>query len=329
MSGIDERRQKRLVFIGLFIIFNLLFLSVSFGADFPTKTVELVMPNPPGGPADTTARILSKRLSVLLGQSVVVVNKAGGGQAIGIQSVLTAPADGHTILISEISLVVLPLLTKGIPFTIKDFTPINLATSAPLCLIVKKDALWKSFEEVVAEAKKNPEKLNFSSGGPGSTARLAGELFQISTNTKLTHVPMNGASVALTAVLGGQVDLSFLGFQLIKSHLEAGSLRALAALYDKRLKDYPDLPTTVEKGYPKLTVPVWIGFFVPAKTPAAVVQKLGAVFNQVLKEREVADQIEKTGLLIENLNPEEAAKFIAAEERKWSEVAKTANILPK
>jgi tripartite-type tricarboxylate transporter receptor subunit TctC len=264
-----------------------------------------------------------------LGQPVIVVNKTGGGQAIGIQSVLSAPADGHTVLFSEISIVVLPLLTKGVTFTVKDFTPVNLSTSAPLCLIAKKEAPWKSLEDVVAEAKKNPGKLNFSSGGPGSTARLAGELFQITTGSKITHIPMNGAAVALTAVLGGQVDISFLGFQLIKSHVEAGSLKVLAVLYDKRIKDYPDLPTTVERGYPKLVVPVWIGSFVSAKTPQTVVKKLGSVFYEVLKDREVAEQIEKTGLIVENMPPEEAAKFVEGEQNKWTEVARTANIIPK
>lgn len=303
--------------------------STARGAEFPSKPIQIIVPYNPGGPSDITPRIISKRLSEMLGQQVVVVNKAGGGTAIGSQTVLTAPSDGYTILAGELSLIMLPLLTKGVGFTIQDFTPINLSTSAPLCMIVKKDAPWKSFEEVVAEAKKQPEKLTYSTAGPGSIARFAGELFQMNTGTKITQIPMNGAPPAVTAVLGGQVNLSFMGAQVIKPHIQAGSLRGLAVLYPKRIEEYPDMPSIAEKGYPKLTAMVWTVFLVPNKTPPAVVKKLGAVFNEVYKEKEIRELNAKVGFHVENLDPEEAKKFVDAEQKKWSEVAKVANIVPK
>jgi tripartite-type tricarboxylate transporter receptor subunit TctC len=327
MNGIFLR--KPLIGIGLFLFFCSLFSAVAHGAEFPSKPIQIIVPYQPGGPTDVTSRIISKRLSELLGQQILVVNKAGGGTAIGSQTVLTAPPDGYTILAGELSLIMLPLLVKGVGFTIQDFTPINLSTSAPLCMIVKKEAPWKSFEEVVAEAKKMPDKLTYSTAGPGSIARFAGELFQMNTGTKITQVPMNGAPPAVTAVLGGQVDLSFMGAQVTKSHLQAGTLRGLAFLYRQRLEEFPDIPSIVEKGYPNVTATVWTVFLVPKKTPPAVVKKLGAVFNEVYKEKEIRGLCGQAGFRVENLDPEEAKKFVDAEQKKWGEVAGAANIVPK
>jgi tripartite-type tricarboxylate transporter receptor subunit TctC len=334
MSGNRKKEARRFFLkcglkVGLWIGVSVLFSSLSFGADYPTKTIQVVVPYQPGGPTDITSRILSKRLSDLLGQSIIVVNKAGGGAAIGVQSVLGAPADGYTILSAELSIIMLPLLTKGIPFSVNDFIPINLATSAPLSMIVKKDSPWKSMEELIAETKKNPDKITFSTAGPGSIARFAGELFQMDTGTKIIHVPMSGAAPAVTAVLGGQVDMSFMGFQVIKSHLQAGTLRGLAVLYPKRIKDFPDLPTTAEKGYPNLTATVWTGYFVSKKTPQPIVKKLSQVFNEILKEKEIVGLCDQAGFLVENMGMEEATRFVEAEQKKWSEVAKVANIVPK
>jgi len=313
----------------MLISFGLGLWSTARAAEFPSKPIQIVVPYNPGGPSDLTPRIISKRLSEILGQQVVVVNKPGGGTAIGSQAVLTAPADGYTILSGELSLIMLPLLNKGVGFTIQDFTPINLSTSSPLCMIVNKDSPFKSFEEVVAAAKKEPEKLTYSTAGPGSIARFAGELFQMSTGTKITQIPMNGAPPAVTAVLGGQVSLSFMGAQVIKPHIEAETLRGLAVLSRERFEGYPDMPSIAEKGYPDMTATVFNVFMVPKKTPPEVVKKLGAAFNEAIKDKEVQELYRKAGLHIENRDPVEAKKFVDAEQKKWSEVAKMANITPK
>jgi tripartite-type tricarboxylate transporter receptor subunit TctC len=325
----DHCDKRQIIRMGFLILSCSFIWSIAFGSDFPNKSIQIIVPYQPGGPADITSRIISKRLSDRLGQQVVVINKAGGGTAIGVQTALTAPADGYTVLITELSIIMLPLLTKGVGFTVEDFVPINLATSAPLSMIVKKEAPWKSFEDLVADAKKNPDKITFSTAGPGSVARFAGELFQMDTGTKITHVPMSGAAPAVTAVLGGQVNLSFMGSQVIKNHIEAGTLRGLAVLYRKRLKDFPDIPAIVEKGYPNLTATVWTGYFLPKKTPQPIVKKLGDVFNEVLKEKEIVGLFDQAGLLVENMVAEEAARFVYAEKKKWEEVAKVAEVVPK
>lgn len=314
---------------GLLVILTLIFSSLAYGADYPTKAIQIICPYQPGGSTDITSRLLNKGLTSLLGQPIVVVCKPGGGTAIGIQSVLAAPPDGYTVLCAEQSIITLPLIAKNVAFSMNDFTPINVATSAPMTIIVKKDAPWRTLEELIAEAKKNPSKLTYSSAGPGSTARFTGELFQMITGTTITQVPMSGAAPAITAVLGGHVDMSFMGSQVIKNHVEAGSLRVLAVLYRKHLKDFPDIPTAAEKGYPRLMNTLWIAYFVQGKTPKAIAKRLGEVFQQVLKEKEVIELVDNSGLLVENFGQEEATRFLTEEQQKWLEVAKKANIVPK
>jgi tripartite-type tricarboxylate transporter receptor subunit TctC len=327
----NERKRKgimikRLGGFCLLFIAPFLFLTTAHGAQYPTRTIQVVSPFPPGGTTDMVARLINKKLSTLLGQSVVVVNKSGGGGTIGIQGVAAAPADGYTILVSSPSIMVSPLTVKGIPFNFKNFTPINLATIIPSAIAVRKDAPWKTLEELIADAKRNPGKFTYSSAGPGSQAHLAGELFKMVTATDITHIPMDGTASTGTALLGGHVNMTFLAFSGLRSYVEAGSLRALAVMSRNRLEEFPDIPTTVEKGYPKLISVVWNGIFVSAKTSPVIVKKLSEVFKEVLKDKEVIGLLKKVGMEVENLGPEEAAKWFAEEEKWVSEVIKAAKI---
>jgi tripartite-type tricarboxylate transporter receptor subunit TctC len=151
-------------------------------------------------------------------------------------------------------------------------------------------------------------------------------LVKLKTKIDMIHVPLGSESAAATAVLGGHVNVGFLTLGTTRSHIEAGTMRALAVASNKRLKDFPNIPTTVEKGFPELNLKVWVGFFAPAKTPAAITKRLAAAIGESLKDPEVVSNIEKAQALVENLGPQEAAKFLADEERKWSEVARAANI---
>lgn len=327
----DERRKecllmKRFGGLCLLLIVFPIFFAPAYGAEYPTKTVQIVSNFPPGGHTDITARILHKKLSTLLGQPVVVVNKAGGGGTVGIQSVATAPPDGYTILISTPTIVVSPLTVKGLPFTLKNFTPINLAVNMPNVISVKKEAPWKNLEELIADAKKNPGNLTYSSAGPGTLPHLAGELFKITTATDITHIPMDGATKAITAALGGHVSMTFIAYGGLKSYLEAGSLRALAVMSRSRLEEFPDVPTTVEKGYPKLISTTWATFFVSAKTSPAIIKKLSEVFKEALKDKDIIGLLKNAGYKVDNLGPEEAARFLAEEEERLSQVIKEAKI---
>lgn len=295
-------------------------------AEYPAKTIQVINPFPPGAVTDIIARILMPKMSAALGQQLVIINKAGGGGAVGTQAAKEAAPDGYTILVTPPPILLIPLINKNSGFTMKDFVPIALATSSPNTTVVKADAPWKTLEEFIAEAKKKPGELTYGSAGPGTTPHFIGELVKLKTHIDLTHVPLGSESAAATAVLGGHVNISFLTLGTTRSHIEAGTMRALAVASNRRLKDFPNVPTTVEKGFAELNLKVWVGFFAPAKTPAAIVKRLAAAISDSLKDPEVVANIEKSQALVENLGPQEAAKFYADEERKWSEVARVAKI---
>ncbi len=319
-------KLKAIALIGVLVTGAFLPWSILPAAEYPTKTIQIINPFPPGAVTDIIARILMPRMSAALGQQLVIINKAGGGGAVGIQAAKEAAPDGYTILVTPPPILLIPLVNKNSGFTTKDFVPIALATSSPNTTVVKADAPWKTLEEFIAEAKKKPGELTYGSAGPGTTPHFIGELVKLKTNIDLTHVPLGSESAAATAVLGGHVNISFLTLGTTRSHIEAGTLRALAVASNRRLKDFPNVPTTVEKGFADLNLKIWVGFFAPAKTPAVIVKRLAAAISDSLKDPEVVSSIEKSQALVENLGPQEAAKFYADEERKWSEVARVAKI---
>ena len=300
--------------------------ALAASAEYPNKTIQIINPFPPGAVTDIVARILAPKVSTLLGQQVVVVNKAGGGGAVGIQAARDAAPDGYTILVTPPPIVLIPIVNKSSSFSLKDFAPLSLATSSPNTTVVKSDAPWKSLEDLLSAAKKTPGQLTYGSAGPGTTPHFIGELVKLKTKIDMTHVPLGSESAAATAVLGGHVNVAFLTLGTTRSHIEAGTMRALAVASNRRLKDFPDVPTTVEKGFSELNLKIWVGFFAPAKTPGEAVKRLSAAISESLKDAEIAAQIEKAQALVENLGPSETAKFLVEEERKWSEVAKAAKI---
>jgi len=314
-------------FRGLFFIVALaLFIPLTDAAEYPNKTIQIINPFPPGAVTDIVARIVAPKMSTALGQQVIVVNKAGGGGAVGIQAAKDAAPDGYTILVTPPPILLIPIVNKNSGFTMKDFAPLSLATSSPNTTVVKGDAPWRTLEEFIADAKKNAGQLTYGSAGPGTTPHFIGELVKLKTKIDLTHVPLGSESAAATAVLGGHVNIAFLTLGTTRSHIEAGTMRALAVASNRRLKDFPNVPTTVEKGFSELNLKIWVGFFAPAKTPPAIVKRLAAAVGDSLKDPEIIANIEKSQALIENLGPQEAAKFYAEEERKWTEVAHSAKI---
>jgi tripartite-type tricarboxylate transporter receptor subunit TctC len=308
------------------LVFSLFPAQPGSAAEYPTKTIQIINPFPPGAVTDIVARMLAPKMSALLGQQVVIVNKAGGGGAVGIQAARDAAPDGYTILVTPPPILLIPIVNRNSAFTLRDFVPLSLATSSPNTTVVKADARWKTLDDFIGDARKNPGQLTYGSAGPGTTPHFIGELVKLKTKIDLTHVPLGSESAAATAVLGGHVNIAFLTLGTTRSHIEAGTMRALAVASNRRLKDFPNVPTTVEKGFPELNLKIWVAFFAPAKTPPAIVQRLAGALAETLKDAEVGAQVEKAQALVENLAPREAAKFFAEEERKWSEVAKVAKI---
>src|SRR4026209_1348074 len=215
-----------------------------------------------------------------------------------MQSSRAAAPDGYTILVTPPPIVLIPIVNKNSPFTLKDFVPLNLATSSPNTTVVKSDAPWKSFEELIAEAKKNPGQLTYGSAGPGTTPHFIGELVKLKTGIDMTHVPLGSESAAANAVLGGPGDITLLTLWTTRSHIEAGTMRALAVASNRRLKDFPNVPTTVEKGFPELNLKIWVGLFAPAKTSGAIVKRLAVALSDTLRDHEVIGQVEKAQALV-------------------------------
>src|SRR5712692_525586 len=297
-------------------------------APYPARPIKMIVPFPPGGPVDVTARILSQHLPELLGQPVVVENRAGAAGSLGAKAVASAEPDGYTLLCGNIStLVVLPAVTNNRDYDpSKAFAPIAKVSQNHEVLVVHPAFAARSVAELVAYAKANPGKLNYGSAGHGNATHLAAELFKLRTGIDIVHIPYKGAADAVTAVLGGQVQMFFGDIGGVLPLLREGTLRALAVSSETRNALVPDLPTMIESGVPDYVVLTYIGVVAPAGTPAGIVGRLNTAINESLTSPEVAAAFAKLGAELRPGAPADFAAFLAAETQKWSNVVKSANI---
>jgi tripartite-type tricarboxylate transporter receptor subunit TctC len=311
------------------LIFTAVAPAAAQPASYPAaRPVKMVVPFPPGGPVDVTARILSQHLPRTLGQTVVVENRAGAAGALGAKAVAGAEPDGYTLLCGNIStLVVVPAVTNNRDYDPgKVFIPVAKVSQNYEVLVVHPAFAAKSVAELVALAKANPGKLNFGSAGHGNATHLAAELFKLKTGTDIVHVPYKGAADAATGVLGGQVQMFFGDIAGMLPLLQQGTLRALAISSDTRSPLLPDLPTMIESGVPDYVVLTYVGVVAPAATAPGIVGKLNAAINESLTAPEVAAAFAKLGADVRPASPRDFADFLAAETQKWSSLARAANI---
>lgn len=294
---------------------------------YPNKPIRLIVPFPPGGPIDVTARLTAERLSASLGQPVVVENRPGGGATIGSRAVAAADPDGYTLLFgSSGSLAVAPALQKNPGFDpVTSFTPIGMVSSGPLLLAVHPSLPVTSVKELVDHARANPDKLNYGAG-VGTPPQIAWGLFTLATGTKVTFVPYKGAAPAITDLLAGQTHFIIDAPGVLIPHIEAGKLRALAVTGASRMRDLPALPTMVESGYPDFVMTFWTGVLAPANTPAAIVEKLNAALNAGLKSAEMQAALAKFRVEPVPGTARDFGAFVAAEAKKWAHVITTAGI---
>jgi len=295
---------------------------------YPDRLIRMVVPLGPGGPADTMARIVTQPLGPILGQTVIVENRAGAGGLIGSKSVAIAEPDGYTLLFGNIStLVVLPAVTRYKDYDpAKVFVPIAKVSQNYEVLVVRPDFPARSVPELVAYAKANPGKLNFGSAGVGNATHLAAELFMLKTGTRMVHVPYRGAAEAITGVIGGQVELFFGDIGGVLPLMREGRIRALAISSEKRSADVPDLPTMIESGVPDYVVLTFTGVAAPAGTPRAIVAKLNGAINTALRLPEVSAAYAKVGAEVRPASAEDFAAFVAGERTKWDEVVNRSGI---
>jgi len=295
---------------------------------FPTKPIRIVVPFPPGGPADVLARTVGDRIAAALGQPVVVDNRPGAGGNIGMELVAKAAPDGHTLALAPAgNLTVNPSLYRNVPYDVgRDFAPVTVIAAVPNVLVVNPQVPAKDLAELIAYAKANPGKLNYSSPGPGSGAHLAGELLKSSAGIDIVHVPYSGIAPAVTAVMAGDVQLMFAGAPSALPQVAGGKLRALAVASPMRIASAPALPTLSEAGLPGFDVTSWYSIVAPAATPPAVVERLQKEIARALTSPDVKAKL--TGIGAEPIanTPEEFAAMIRVETAKWSKIVKDANI---
>lgn len=277
--------------IGLAVLFMLSSLAAEVAAPqaYPTRPITLVSPYPPGGAADLTARPLAPALERVLKQPVVVVNRVGAGGAVGTQFVSTAPADGYTLMITVFSISTIPeadrVAGRKPRFTRDQFVPIARINADPTMLIVHPSTPWKSVKELIADAKKRPNEILFSSAGPFTVSHLAVEVFMQASDTKMRHLPTTGGGPAMTALLGGHSFVSMLSTGAVSPHEKAGKLRVLANSGTKRLDAFPKTPTLKELGF-DVEVYLWTGMFAPRGLPDPVLKTLRAAVAQAVQDAE-------------------------------------------
>jgi tripartite-type tricarboxylate transporter receptor subunit TctC len=293
-------------------------------AGYPDKPIRLIVPFPPGGGTDIISRIVGDKLSSTLGWKVLVENKAGAGGTLGLDAAAKAKADGYTIVMGQTSnLSIAPSLMSGLPYDpVKNFTPVTLVDAAPLAITVGAGSPIKSLADLVAAAKASPGKLLFASPGNATVAHLAGEYFQKVAGIKYTHVPYKGTAQALPDVISGRASFFVASLESAMPQVKAGQLRAIAVTSAKRAKEWPDVPTVAESGFPGFEAITWFGIAVPAGTPEPIVARLHAEITKVLQLPDVKERL--GGEL--TTGPAAFAALIKSDHDKWAGVIKEAGI---
>ena len=289
---------------------------------FPSKPIRLIVGFTPSGGVDINARLLGPKITEYLGQQVIIENRPGAGTNIANEYVAKSPPDGYTLLVNTAAVAINLSLYKKVPYEARDFAPISILSMSPNILVVHTSVPVKSVKEFIALARSRPGQLNFSSAGAGTTQHLAGELFNLRAGTKMVHVPYRGSAPSLTAVISGEVDLTYANIPAISAHVKSGRLRPLANLGPKRSDQLPQVPTMKEAGVPGVEVVVWYGVFAPAATPRDVVAKLGDTIARAARAPDMKQRLEDLGAEPVGNTPEEFSKLFREEIARWAEVVK-------
>jgi tripartite-type tricarboxylate transporter receptor subunit TctC len=322
------RTRASLAVIGA-VSLGLVTAGAAFAQPYPNKPIRIVAPFPAGGPTDGAARLIADRLSASLGQSIVVENRPGGaGGTVGVKSVASAEADGYTLLFTPPGpLVAAPAIYRNVGYDpAQAFAPVAAIFSSPQILVVHPGVPAKSMQELVAHAKANPGKVSYASPGFGTQPHLLGEMLKLITGVDMVHVPYKGSAPVLVDLIAGQVQVFFDAASFLIPHVASGKLRALAVADEARIPQLADTATTVEAGFAKLQATYWVGVLAPAGTPPAIIERLNAAINDVMKSRAMEDTLAKLTATARPGTPQDFARFMAAESKKWSETINAANI---
>jgi tripartite-type tricarboxylate transporter receptor subunit TctC len=305
----------------------IIFATVAAAETYPSHPIKIIVPTPAGGPVDVMARIVAAALPAQLGQTVFVENKPGAGNTIGSKAAATADPDGYTLMVSAASgLIMSPMIIKNAGYDAASFAPIALVAETPQVLVINPNLPFKSVAELVAYAKANPGKLNYSTGGIGTLPHLNAELFKSASGANIVHVPYKGGGPALTGVVAGDVQMTFDTLATSLQLIEGGKLRALAIVGPKRAPDLPDVPAMPEIGYPAVTSGAWTGLLAPRGTPPEIVAKLNAAVNAALKAEPMKSALAKVGAQPRGGTPLDLASHMAREAEKWKPIVAALNL---
>jgi tripartite-type tricarboxylate transporter receptor subunit TctC len=294
------------------------------GEPFPSRPVRIIVPYPPGGSSDNVTRVLAERLAPLLGQPVIVDNRGGAAGTIGAQAAQAAKPDGYTLLMAPTAVFAITPHLRKVPYDpYNGFDTVALLATAPSIAVVHKDSPVKTMADFIAAAKKQPGKMTFGSAGPGSITQLYGEILKQRGGIDILHVPFKGSADALTALLGGQVDLIIDPVAL--GQARAGAVRAIAIFGDRRIAELPDVPTIAQAGY-DIDLPSWFGLFAPKGTPPAVVARLSADVAKALRNPETEQKLLKFSLIPAYLDAAAFAKKLKQDDGILAEVIRKAEI---
>ena len=289
---------------------------------YPARPIEVIIPFPPGGPADTAARIIQPKLSAALGVPLVLVNKSGGGGALAADYVSKSKPDGYTVFAATNAPVTIVAATQpDISYRPADFAAIGTSMTDVSVFVGKAGSPWKTLEEFVEYVRKNPGKLSYGSAGLGTVSFFAFELFKHAYGLDITHVPFQGGGPVKNAIMGGHVTIASSGLNSFAPLMKSGDLIALATSAPKRVPAFPDVPTLAEKGFPDASLNIWMALFVPAKTPQGIVDTLAHALEQTMKEPSVVTAVEKAGMVVDYRGPSATAKLLETEYEAVKKVA--------
>ncbi|MBL0423196.1 tripartite tricarboxylate transporter substrate binding protein [Ramlibacter sp. AW1] len=296
-------------------------------AAYPNKPITMIVPNPPGGIVDSSARLVSDSLAKVVGQSVVVDNRPGGSGNVAYAHVARAPADGYTLLASYSAYHVgNPSLSPKLPWAQKDLAPVALVTAGTNVIAVHPSVPVNTLQEFIDYMKKNPGKLSYASQGNGSLAHIGTEMFKSQTGTQMVHIPYKGSGPAIQDVLSGQVQVFITTPPSVMGHIQSGKLKGLAVTGKTRHPSLPNVPTTAEAGLKGFELEAWVGVFAPAATPADVVNKLSASIRQALDQPEAKTRAAGAGIELRYLPPQALEAQVKRETEFWADIIKAAKI---
>jgi tripartite-type tricarboxylate transporter receptor subunit TctC len=299
----------------------------AWAQEWPSKPIRIIVPYPPGGFTDVTARLVGQKLEERLGQTVLVDNKAGANGTIGVAEMARSAPDGYTFVIVIAAHAANPSLYTKLPYDSRnDLAAVSLIGVSPLVAAVNKDAPFKNAQELVAYAKRNPGKVSFGSSGNGAAAHLTTELLKSLTQIDMVHIPYKGAAAALQDLIGGQIQLLFDAASGLINPGKTGQVRLIGVAAERRLPMLPEVPTFIEQGVAGFTGSTWAGLLAPARTPPAIIKRVSGEVAQIVRLDDVKARLEGMGTLPAGSTPEEFGAFIDAETAKWGKVIREAKV---